>query len=76
MAEAIAFDEKKIIPTCALLEGEYGVKGLFVGVPCVLGKNGMEKVIQVDLSDAEKEAFKKSVGAVQKTVDEVKAMTK
>ncbi len=74
MVEAIAYDKRKIIPTCALLEGEYGVKGLFVGVPALLSSKGMEKVIEVDLTDAEKEAFKKSVAAVQKTVDEVKAM--
>ena len=75
MAESIAFDKRKIIPSCVLLTGEYGVNGLFIGVPVILGKNGVEKVIEMDLSDAEKEAFKKSVAAVQKTVDEVKAMS-
>ena len=75
MAEAIAYDKKKIIPTCALLEGEFGVNGLFVGVPALLGKNGVEKIIEFELTDDEKAAFEHSVGAVQKTVDEVKAMT-
>jgi malate dehydrogenase len=75
MVESIAFDKRKIIPTCALLDGEYGVKGLFIGVPAILGKNGVEKVIEMDLTDAEKEAFKNSVAAVQKTVDEVNAMS-
>jgi len=75
MVESIAFDKRKIIPTCALLNGEYGVNGLFIGVPAILGKNGVEKVIEMDLTDAEKEAFKNSVAAVQKTVDEVKAMS-
>jgi malate dehydrogenase len=75
MVEAIAFDKRKIIPTCALLDGEYGVNGLFIGVPAILGKNGVEKVIEMDLTDAEKEAFNNSVAAVQKTVDEVNAMS-
>ena len=75
MVESIAFDKRKIIACCVLLTGEYGVNGLFIGVPVVLGKNGVEKVIEMDLSDAEKEAFKNSVAAVQKTVDEVKAMS-
>jgi len=75
MAEAIAYDKKKIMPVSTLLQGEYGVNGLFIGVPAVLGKNGVEKVIEMELTDAEKEAFKKSVASVQKTADEVIAMT-
>jgi malate dehydrogenase len=75
MAEAIAFDKRKIIATCALLEGEFGVKGLFVGVPAILGKNGIEKIVDFPLTDEEKAGFAKSVAAVQKTVDEVKAMS-
>ena len=76
MVESIVFDKRKIIPSCVLLEGEYGVTGLFIGVPAILGKNGVEQVVEMDLTDAEKEAFKNSVAAVQKTVDEVKEMTK
>ncbi len=76
MAEAIIFNKRKILPVCAKLEGEYGVKGMFVGVPAILGKNGMEKVIELDLTDEEKEAFKKSAGAVRKTCDEVDEMLK
>jgi len=76
MAESIIFDRRQILPTCALLTGEYGVEGLFVGVPCVLGKNGIEKVIEVDLTDEEKAAFAHSVGAVRKTCDEVEELTK
>ena len=74
MAEAIVYDKKKIIPTCAYLDGEFGVSGLFVGVPAMLGKGGMEKVVEFPLTDEEKAAFEHSVGAVQKTVDEVKEM--
>ncbi len=76
MAEAIIFDKRKILPVCAKLEGEYGVEGMFVGVPAILGKNGMEKVIELDLTDEEKEAFKHSTGAVRKTCDEVDEMLK
>jgi malate dehydrogenase len=75
MVESIVFDKRKIIASCVLLTGEYGVDGLFIGVPVILGKNGLEKVVEMDLTDAEKEAFKNSVAAVQKTVDEVNAMS-
>lgn len=74
MVEAIVYDKKKIIPSCVLLEGEYGVNGLFVGVPVVLGRNGIERIIEVQMSDGEKAAFAKSVGAVKKTTDEVVAV--
>ena len=76
MAEAIIYDKKKIMPVSAYLEGEYGVDGLFIGVPAVLDAGGMSKVIEMDLTDSEKEDFKKSVASVQKTKDEVLAMTK
>jgi malate dehydrogenase len=63
------------VPSCVLLTGEYGVDGLFIGVPVILGRDGVEKVIEMDLTDEEKAAFKHSVDAVQKTVNEVKSMT-
>jgi len=75
MVESIALDKRKIIASCVLLTGEYGVNGLFIGVPVILGKNGVEKVIEMDFTSSEKEAFKNSVAAVQKTVDEVNAMS-
>jgi len=74
MLEAIAFDKKKILAVCTLLEGEYGVEGLFVGVPAVLGAGGVEKIIEVKLTAAEKAALKKSVASVAKTCAEVDAM--
>jgi len=70
MAEAIIFDKRKIIPVCAKLEGEYGVDGLFVGVPAIVGKNGVEKIIELELTDGEKEALEVSVKAVSKTCAE------
>ncbi len=74
MAEAIIYDKRKIIPVCAKLEGEYGVDGLFVGIPGILGKNGVEQIIELDLTDKEKEAFARSAAAVRKTCDEVDRM--
>jgi malate dehydrogenase len=73
MVEAIAYDKKKIVPVCALLQGEYAVKGLFVGVPCLLGKGGIEKIIKIKLTPEETAALKKSVAAVKKTCAEVDA---
>src|SRR5690348_13391625 len=64
MAEAIVRDQKRILPCSAWLNGEYGMKGLFLGVPCKLGRNGIEKIIEVELTAAEKEALKKSADAV------------
>jgi len=76
MLEAILFDKKKIIPVCALLEGEYGVKGLFVGVPCIVGKDGVEQIIKVKMTADEKKLFRHSVKAVQNTCNEVKKLTR
>jgi malate dehydrogenase len=76
MAESIIFDRRKIMPVCAKLDGEYGVKGLFVGVPCIVGRNGIEKIVELDLTDEEKAAFAKSVGVVKKTCDEAEEMLK
>ncbi len=74
MAEAVIYDKRKIIPVCAKLEGEYGVSGLFVGVPAIIGRNGVEKVIELDLTAEEKAALEKSVAGVRKTCDEADAL--
>jgi len=71
MLEAIAYDKKKILAVCTLLEGEYGVDGLFVGVPAILGRGGVEKIVQIKLTAAETAALQKSVAAVGKTCAEV-----
>ncbi len=76
MAEAIIFDKKKILPVCTLLKGEYGVDGLFIGVPVILGAKGVEKIIVMDLNDKEKEAFAKSVSSVKKSSEEVLTLSK
>lgn len=74
MAESIIYDKRKIIPVCAKLEGEYGVDGLFVGVPAIVGKNGVEQIIELDLTEGEKEALGVSVNAVSKTCSEADAL--
>jgi len=67
MVEAIAFDKKKIVPVAAYLQGEYTVKNLFLGVPVVLGKDGIEKIIKIKLTPEEKKALKVSINAVKST---------
>ncbi|MBD5231157.1 MAG: malate dehydrogenase [Bacteroidales bacterium] len=67
VVEAILHDQKCMIPCSALLDGEYGEKDLCIGVPCLLGKNGIEKIIELDLNDEEKALFAKSAEAVRKT---------
>ena len=65
MAESYIKDLKKVLPCAAHLNGEYGVKGLYAGVPVEIGKNGVQKIIEIDLSDDEKIQFKHSVEAVE-----------
>lgn len=69
MAEAILLDRKRILPVCALLEGEYGVNGYFVGVPCLIGAGGVEQIIQLDLTPEERAMFDESVSHVRSLVD-------
>ncbi|MGO4888684.1 malate dehydrogenase [Anaerobacillus sp. MEB173] len=65
MVEAILKDKKRVIPTIAYLEGEYGYEDIYLGVPTIIGGDGIEKVIELDLTDAEKEALAKSVDSVR-----------
>ncbi|PKN10661.1 MAG: malate dehydrogenase [Deltaproteobacteria bacterium HGW-Deltaproteobacteria-5] len=74
MAESILKDKKKILPCAAFLEGEYGISGLFVGVPVKLGKNGIEQVIALKLTANEQKALEKSAAAVKELVDAMKKM--
>ncbi|MDE6498837.1 MAG: malate dehydrogenase, partial [Muribaculaceae bacterium] len=67
LVEAILHDEKKLISCSALLDGEYGQKDICIGVPCVLGRKGIEKVVEFNLNDEEKALFEKSAEAVRKT---------
>jgi malate dehydrogenase len=68
MVEAILKDKKKIVPCAVYLEGEYGIKGLFVGVPVKLGANGMEQIIEIKLTAEEQAALNKSADAVKELI--------
>lgn len=69
MAESYLLDKRKILPVAAQLNGEYGVKDLYIGVPVIIGKNGVEKIVEVKLNKEEQTMFDNSVAAVQKLVD-------
>ncbi|WP_018871759.1 malate dehydrogenase [Thioalkalivibrio sp. ALJ16] len=69
MVEAIALDRRRVLPTVALLEGEYGERDVAMGVPCILGKGGMERAIELDLNAAERAAFDQSIAGVRKDLE-------
>jgi malate dehydrogenase len=69
MTDAILNDRKRILPCAAYLQGQYGVKGLFVGVPVKLGRKGIEQIVEIELTDEERQAFDHSANAVQGLVD-------
>lgn len=64
---AVIHDQKRMITCSALLEGEYGQSDICIGVPCILGRNGIEKIVEFDLNEEERELFAKSAEAVRKT---------
>ena len=70
MAESYLFDKRKVLPVAANLNGEYGVKDMYIGVPAVIGKNGVEKIIEIKLNSQELTMFNRSVEAVRKLVAE------
>ena len=72
MAEAIVLDKKRVLPCAAWLEGEYGMSGLFLGVPCKLGRNGLEAILQVELSSKERADLVKSADAVREPMGVLK----
>jgi malate dehydrogenase len=72
MVESILKDKKKVLPCAVLLEGEYGINGLFVGVPVKLGSRGIEKIYEIRLTGEEKQALAKSAAAVQELIDVIK----
>src|SRR5207342_2202909 len=72
MVEAILKDKKKILPCSVFLQGEYGIRDLFVGVPVKLGARGVEQIIEIKLTADEDAALKKSAGAVKELVDVIK----
>src|SRR5204863_961595 len=72
MAEAVVQDQKRILPCSAWLQGEYGMKDVYLGVPCKLGRKGLEQIIEVELTPDEKAALKKSADAVLEPMKVVK----
>ncbi len=72
MVDAILLDKKKILPCSAYLEGEYGMKGIFTGVPVKLGRNGIEEIIEVKFTNDEEDAFNKSANVIKNGVEELK----
>ncbi|HST08588.1 MAG TPA: malate dehydrogenase, partial [Gemmatimonadaceae bacterium] len=72
MCESIVHDQKRILPCAAWLDGEYGMSGLFLGVPCKLGRNGLEKIMEVELTREERDALAKSADAVREPMGAVK----
>jgi malate dehydrogenase len=74
MAEAYLLDKKRVLPCAAHLSGEYGVNGLYVGVPVVLGAGGVERIVEISLDAGEKAAFDKSCAAVRELIDVAKKL--
>ena len=70
MAESYLRDKKRLIPCAALCEGEFGVDGYFIGVPTVIGANGVEKIIEFKMNDEEKTQLDQTLEAVKKTIVE------
>jgi malate dehydrogenase len=74
MAESVILDQKRVLPTCAYLQGEFGVNGYYAGVPAILGANGVEKIVELDLNEEEKEMFDNSITSVKKLVEDLKRL--
>jgi malate dehydrogenase len=69
MAESFLLDKKRVLPCAAWLNGEYGIKNLYVGVPVVIGEKGVERIVELELTNAERNEFEKSAAAVKALVD-------
>ncbi len=69
MVDSIVLDQKRVLPTAAYLEGEYGIDGVYVGVPCKLGAAGLEQILELELSDDEQQQLSRSAGAVRELVE-------
>jgi malate dehydrogenase len=74
MAEAIVKNKRRILPCAAWLQGEYGMRDLYLGVPCMLGENGIERVIEVELDEEERGALESSAEHVRSTVAALKSL--
>src|ERR671928_736931 len=72
MVDSIVLDQKRVLPCAALCQGEFGINDLFVGVPCLLGRDGIEEIVEIELESEEREQLGKSAGAVQELVSAMK----
>jgi len=75
MVDAILLDQQRVMPCSVLLDGEFGIDGVFVGVPVQLGRNGLERVVQIEMTESETAALRKSAGAVQSLVEDLARLT-
>jgi malate dehydrogenase len=75
MVEAIVKDQRRVVPVCAWLQGEYGMKDIYLGVPVVLGKNGIERIIELSLNSDEKSLLASSARAVKDVMDVLDGMS-
>ncbi|MDZ7289665.1 MAG: malate dehydrogenase [candidate division KSB1 bacterium] len=76
MVEAIVFDKRRLLPASAYLEGEYGLSGVFAGVPIILGRNGIEKIVEIELTEEEKQALHKSAAEVKEGIQDWEKIAK
>ena len=74
MVDSILLDQRRVLPCAAYCDGEYGIDGLFVGVPVKLGKEGVEEIIEIELSDQERADLHRSADAVRELVDAMAAL--
>ena len=74
MAESFLRDKKRVMPAAAHLNGQYGIKDLYVGVPVVIGAGGVERIVEIELNPSEQAAFDKSCAAVQELIDASKKL--
>ncbi len=74
MTEAIVNDKRRILPCAAYLNGEYGYEDLFLGVPCKLGERGLNQIVEVELTDDEREALDQSAEAVRSTMESLESL--
>ena len=74
MADSYLKDKKRVLPCAAYLDGQYGVRDLYVGVPVVIGAGGVERVVEIELNKTEQKEFKSSVGSVRSLVNAVKRL--
>ena len=72
MVEAIVYNQRRLLPCSALLNGEFGLEGIYMGVPCILGRGGLEQIKEIDVTSEEQAALQKSATASKSTLSQLK----